>query len=40
VQKLLRDYGFYEGPIQGKFDEQTFAALRSLTAANPVQQRN
>jgi hypothetical protein len=37
VQRLLRDYGFYDGPIHGVFDENTFAALRALAAANPIQ---
>jgi hypothetical protein len=36
VQKLLREYGYYGGPLDGKFDESTFAALRALAAANPV----
>jgi hypothetical protein len=40
VQRLLRGYGFYNGPTQGVFDENTFAALRALAAANPVQERN
>lgn len=40
VQRLLRDYGYYNGPLQGTFDDATFAALRALAAANPVQQRD
>jgi TPR repeat protein len=40
VQRLLRDYGFYDGPLGGAFDERTFAALRALSTANPVQRRD
>jgi hypothetical protein len=40
VQRLLRDYGYYNGPLQGTFDDATFAALRALAAANPVHQRD
>jgi hypothetical protein len=40
VQRLLREYGYYNGPLQGTFDNATFAALRALAAANPVPQRD
>jgi TPR repeat protein len=40
VQKLLRDYGFYNGEIDGTFRESSFAALRALAAANPVPQKD
>lgn len=40
VQKLLRDYGFYNGPTQGVFDENTFAALRAIAAESAVQEKH
>lgn len=40
VQHLLREFGFYDGPISGRFDRDTFAALRALAATNPVQGKN
>jgi len=36
VQRLLKEFGFYTGRIDGEFDAATFAALDALQSSNPI----